>query len=237
MDDQWTRRVWPPQSEEADRGAADLGAAQAGSTQVEQDLPPSARWYGTPAPPPRRRAPRWVVRAVVGFLALAAATAVIAALTLLILNRDEPVPVTRVTDSLAGVTYTLPPGWSEGPVAPVTGFTSVAARSDLATVMARPGVVVPATDLRGALLDLSELYGRLLLHGDKVDVVDDRAMPGGGWTRAVRAEYRDVVNQPAYLRVTLLTRPDGHTVMLLGLAHPDQPGLRTEVDQVMAGAK
>jgi hypothetical protein len=231
VDDQWTRRVWPPAGEEDEpRGG------QTRSAQIEQDLPPSARWYGAPAPPPRR-VPRWAIRAVVGFLAITSATAVIAALVSLILNRSEPLPVTRVADSLAGVAYTLPPGWTEGPVAPVTGFTSVAVRGDLATVMARPGAAVASSDLRSALLDLSELYGRLLLHGDTVDVVDDRAVPGGGWTRAVRAEYRDVVNQPAYLRVTLLTRSDGHSVVILGLAHPDQPGLRAEVDQVMAGTK
>ncbi len=230
MDDQWTRRVWPP------AGQDDLAPAT-------QDLPPSAGWYGTPTPPPpplRRRLPRWALRLIVGFLALAAAGGVISAAVVAILSRADSTPPPSVTDNLAGVAFALPAGWSQGMVAPVTGFTSVAAHGDLATVMARPAGRVDPADLRGELLQLSELYSRLLLHGDKVDVVDDRTVTVNGrqgYTRALRAEYRDVVNQPAFLRVTLLISPDGKSTVLLGLAHPDEPRSRAEIDAIMSAIR
>ncbi|MCT9929116.1 hypothetical protein N5079_02655 [Planotetraspora sp. A-T 1434] len=251
MDDQWTRRVWPPAGQDSPAGPGREDPGQFGrgdmagyfgqedATEPEQDLPPSARWYGAPAAPPRQM-PRWLQRLLVGAAALAAAGVVIGAVVLTILNRAEHVPQTVVTDPLAGVSYSLPKGWTEGVVAPVTGFTSVAADGDLATVMARPGDGVDPPNLRSAVLDLSELYTRLLLHGDKVDVVDDRAVTVNGrpgHTRAIRAEYRDVVNQPAFMRVTLLTRPDGKSTVMLGLAHPDEPRTRADIEAVMSGAR
>jgi hypothetical protein len=225
VDDQWTRRVWPP-----------VGYDE---PPPEQDLPPSAIRYGTPAPPPPRRTPRWLRRLLVAVLALTAASAVIGAVVVTILSRAESAPPTMVRDPLAGVSYALPPGWNAGVVAPVTGFTSVSARGDLATVMARPGERVDPPNLRSAVIGLSDLYAQLLLHGDKVSVVDDRAVTVNGrpgHTRAVRAEYRDVVNEPAFMRVTLLTRLEGGSTVLLGLAHPDDPRARADIEAVMTGA-
>ncbi|MGW5264313.1 hypothetical protein ACWEQG_25350 [Microbispora sp. NPDC004025] len=218
------RPVWP---------SLDLEPAK-----PEDDLPPSARRYRAPDTPPRRM-PRWLQRLLVGGLALVCSAAVIGAVVVTVLHRAESVPPTVVNDQIAGVAYTLPPEWREGVVAPVTGFTSSAARGDSATVMARPGDRVDPPNLRSAVIDLSDLYTQLLLHGDKVEVLDDRAVTVGGrpgHTRAVRAEYTDVVNEPAFMRVTLLTRPDGGSTVLLGLAHPDDPRSRAEIEGLMWGA-
>ncbi|MEN3536203.1 hypothetical protein AAH991_13890 [Microbispora sp. ZYX-F-249] len=219
------RPVWP---------SLDLEPAKPGD-----DLPPSARRYRAPDTPPRRM-PRWLQRLLVGSLALVCSAAVIGAVVVTVLQRAESAPPTVVNDQIAGVTYTLPPEWREGVVAPVTGFTSSAARGDSATVMTRPGDRVDPPNLRSAVIDLSDLYTQLLLHGDKVDVLDDRAVTVGGrpgHTRAVRAEYTDVVNEPAFMRVTLLTRPDGGSTVLLGLAHPDDPRSRAEIEGLMWGAR
>ncbi|WP_182908430.1 hypothetical protein [Microbispora sp. H13382] len=205
----------------------------------EDDLPPSARRYRAPETPPRRM-PRWLQRLLVGGLALVCSAAVIGAVVVTVLHRAESAPPTMIHDQIAGVAYTLPPEWREGVVAPVTGFTSSAARGDSATVMARPGDRVDPPNLRSAVIDLADLYTQLLLHGDKVEVLDDRAVTVGGrpgHTRAVRAEYTDVVNEPAFMRVTLLTRPDGGSTVLLGLAHPDDPRSRAEIEGLMWGAR
>ncbi|GAA4207115.1 hypothetical protein [Microbispora amethystogenes] len=300
MDDEWTRRVWPPAEQPPGPGEAgrettgrgltrpygmpgtggDTGAEDAGSAsgrhrtargaggrdrtapygapvpgrataepsvwpltspaeEEEDELPPAARRYGAPAAPPRRM-PRWLWRLLVGGLALVCSAAVIGAVVVTVLNRAERVPPTVIHDQVAGVAYTLPPEWREGVVAPVSGFTTVAARGDSATVMARPGDPVDPPGLRSEVIDLSDLYARLLLHGDKVEVLDDRAVTVGGrpgHTRAVRAEYSDVVNEPAFMRVTLLTRSDGGSTVLLGLAHPDQPRSRAEIEGLMWGAR
>nr|WP_062335914.1 hypothetical protein [Herbidospora sakaeratensis] len=215
------RRVWPP-------------------TDHADDLPPSARWYGTPAPPPRR-VPRWLRRLLLIALVSLGAGALIGGVVFFVLSRPEaPVETVLVTDELAGLTYPIPPGWHEGALAPVTGFTSVAVNDDRATVMARPGEKLDAADPRPALLKLAETYSRLLLQGDTVDVIEDEKVEIGGrtgHTRAMRAEYRDVVNQPAFLRVTVLTAEEGRSVVLLGLAHPDDPVSRREIDTIMAGAR
>ncbi|GGO19406.1 hypothetical protein GCM10011574_44850 [Microbispora bryophytorum] len=209
------------------------------SPEPEDDLPPSASRYRAPETPPRPM-PRWLRRLLVGGLALVCSAAVIGAVVVTVLHRAESAPPTVIHDQIAGVSYTLPPEWREGVVAPVTGFTSVAARGDSATVMARSGDRVDPPNLRSAVIDLSDLYAQLLLHGDKVEVLDDRAVTVGGrpgHTRAVRAEYTDVVNEPAFMRVTLLTRPDGGSTVLLGLAHPDRPQSRAEIEGLMWGAR
>jgi hypothetical protein len=234
VNDQWTRRVWPPAEDEAPRPASHPDASE-----DKDDLPPSAVWYGTPIEPPRRM-PRWLQRLLLGWAVLAVAAALISAVVFVILNRADTAPPTMVADTLAGVSYSLPPEWTEGVVAPVTGFTSVAARGERATVMARPEEHVDAARLGPAVADLSNLYTRLLLHGDKIDVVEDHDITINGMpahTRAVRAEYSDVVNQPAFMRVTLVTRPDGKTTVLLGLAHPDDPRSRADIDAIMSGVR
>ena len=245
MNDQWTRRVWPPADDDAPTPIPapmpPMPAPTPGddAPAPDNDLPPSAVWYGTPVEPPRRM-PRWLHRLLVAWAAVAVAAAVISGVVFVILNRGETAPPAMVADPLARVSYSLPPEWTEGMVAPVTGFTSVAARGDLATVMARPEVHVDPAGLGPAVLELSGLYTKLLLHGDKVEVVDDRDITVGGrpgHTRAVRAEYRDVVNQPAFMRVTLLTRPDGKSTVLLGLAHPDDPRSRADIDALMTGVR
>ncbi|GIH70570.1 hypothetical protein Mth01_28230 [Sphaerimonospora thailandensis] len=201
------------------------------------DKPPAAERYGMPVRPPRRM-PRRLSRLLVVVLAFLSAGTVIGAVVLTVLGRAESEPPRVVDDLLAGVSYALPPGWSEGVVAPVTGFTSVAAHRDLATVMARPGDPVDPPNLRSTVIDLTDLYARLLLHGDDVEVVDDHAVTVNGrpgHTRAVRAEYHDVVNEPAFMRVTLLTRPDGKSTVMLALAHPDAPATRAEIDALISG--
>lgn len=263
MDDEWTRRVWPPATRDdaarsdAARGDVLRGGMPGGVTAPgdtvpggvnrgdavragpDEDLPPSARWYGTPAPPPRRM-PRWAVRLIVGTLASAAAGTVIGVLVVTVMSRPEGRPTGTVTDPLAGVAYDLPSGWQEAVVAPVTGFTSAAVNDGRVAVMARRGERADPADPRPAVVGLTDVYARLLLHGDKIDVVDDRAVTAGsrrGYTRALRAEYRDTVNQPAFLRVTLLLDAEGASTVLLGLAHPDEPASRADIDALMAGVR
>ena len=198
-------------------------------------MPPSARIYGAPADPGMRRrirGRRWK-RRVGAVLALMVASGLVAGLVVVVLRVARPEPATgRLNDSLAGVTIPLPPGWSRGAVPPVTGFTSVA-RSGIALVMARPIPVV--TDAKQAVFDASELYSRLLLKGDRVTIVEDKPLPGGH-TRVLRAEYQDVVNRPAYLRVTLLTRSSGG-VLLVGLLQPENPAAREGLDTLMTSVR
>ncbi|GAA3217859.1 hypothetical protein [Nonomuraea helvata] len=196
-------------------------------------LPPSARLRGTPADPgPRMRAPgpgrRWagVAAAVLAGVALVAgASAVVLRIT------APPVESGRLSDSLARVSVTLPQGWSQEAVAPVTGFTSVIRDGSGGLVMARP-VPGPVEDAEKATTEAAELYSRLLLKGDRVTVVENKELPGG-CTRALRAEYQDVVNRPAFMRVTLLTR-SGDGVLLVGLLQPEDTARRQALDSVMA---
>lgn len=202
-------------------------------------LPPSARWYGTPEAPPPPRVPRGLARALVVVAVLLVAGGLVAGLGYLVLDRVRAwnAPPASAVDTLAGVTYPLPPGWREGKVAPVTAFTSVATHGGDAVVMSRPGDPVRPAELRKATLELSDLYSRLLLHGDKVTVLDDRSLTVNGraaHTRALRAEYRDVVNRPSYLRVMVIG--DGGPVMV-GMAQPDDPRLRADIDAMMNGLR
>ena len=207
---------------------------------AREGLPPSARVYGAPAPPSRARVPSWLRRALVVALGLVGGTALVAGVVAFAASRlNAPGPALDVVDAAAGVSYPLPAGWRRGPVPPVTGFTSVASLDGSALVMARPGESVAVSGPKAATLELADLYGRLLLHGDTVDVVDDRPVTVAGYTghsRALRASYTDVVNRPAYLRVTLLTK-DGRSVVLLGVAQPDAPGARTAIDGVIRGVR
>jgi hypothetical protein len=167
-------------------------------------------------------------------LALVVAAGLVAGLVVVGLRFAAPKPVTGLlSDSLAGVTIALPPGWQEAAVPPVTGFTSVA-RSDGALVMARP-VPDPETDVARATKDAAEVYSDLLLKGDKVEVVEDKAL-AQGHTRALRAQYLDVVNRPAFLRVTLLKR-DGRSVLLVGLLQPEETARRQALDEVMSSVR
>ncbi|GAA3115953.1 hypothetical protein GCM10010466_03770 [Planomonospora alba] len=221
--------------------AARPGPARApGRDGADDDLPPSARRYGTPSPPAGPRLPRRLRRFLLGLLALAACAAVTAGAVVAVLRLSSPSPAPgRVTDRAAGVGYPLPAGWRTGAVPPVTGFTSVAGDGRTATVLVRPGGGV--TDARRAAVTLADLYGRLLLHGDEVKVADDRAITVGGRTghsRALRAEYRDVVNRPAYLRVVFLTGSAGRPpVVVLAVAGPDDPRARAAIDSVVAGLR
>lgn len=204
-------------------------------------LPPSARWYGTPEAPPPPRIPPVLARVLVAVAVLAVGGGLIAGLGYLVLDRVRAAtaPPAQAVDALAGVTYPVPPGWREGKVAPVTAFTSVVTHDGDAVVMARPGDAVPPAGLRQAALELTDLYARLLLHGDKVTVVDDRGLTVNGrtaHTRSLRAEYRDVVNRPSYLRVTVLGGGEGGTVVV-GMAQPDDPRLRADIDAMMSGLR
>jgi hypothetical protein len=218
----------PPVPPSTSRPGPELGEA----------LPPSARWYGTPVEPPRR-APRWARRWAVVLLALVLGAGLLVATTIVTVRVLSPGPdVRRVADGAAGVEYPLPEGWRVEPLVPVTGFTSVATDGTGAFVMARPATV--QGELRAGLLDLTDLYARLLLHGDTVDVADDRSVTVGGWpghTRALRAQYKDVVNRPAYLRVTLVTGPEGRAAVLVGLVQPDDQRRRVQIDAATTDAR
>ncbi|MEV6041382.1 hypothetical protein AB0L65_60495 [Nonomuraea sp. NPDC052116] len=202
-----------------------------------ESLPPSARLYGSPADPGRRTGVsgrtmrRWVVVSV----ALLAGVGLVAGATVVVLRVTAPSAESgQLSDSLAKVSVALPQGWSQEPVPPVTGFTSVARDGDGGLVMARP-VTGAVADAKKATAEAAELYSRLLLKGDRVTVVEDKELPGGH-TRALRAEYQDVVNRPAFLRVTLLTRA-GSAVMLLGLLQPEETARRQALDTVMTKIK
>ncbi|MFI6508245.1 hypothetical protein ACIBCT_11620 [Streptosporangium sp. NPDC050855] len=200
------------------------------------DLPPSARWYGTPVAPPERE-PGRLRRVLVVLLSLAAVGAVLAGVVALVLWALPTTPPGRVTDPVAGVSYPLPDSWSAGMTPPVTAFTSVVGDGANTTVMVMP--VEPASDVRATTVELSELYARLLLHGDEVKVVDDTEIsvgPRTGYTRSLRAEYRDVVNRPSYLRVALLVGR-GRPVVVVGMAQPDDPAFRAEINTVIAGLR
>ncbi|YCK41753.1 hypothetical protein ACNF49_49245 [Actinomadura sp. ATCC 39365] len=197
-----------------------------------EPLPPSARLYGTPADPgPLEQAPRRGRRPAGVLVALVATAGLVAGASAVASRLTEPPPrPDRLSDAVAGVSLRLPPGWSAGTVPPVTGFTSVARDGNGALVMARR-VAEPVPNVRKAAGEAAELYSRLLLKGDKVTVVDDRDIPQGH-TRALRAEYQDVVNRPAFLRVMLLTRA-GRAVLLVGLLQPEAATGRQALDAVM----
>lgn len=176
-------------------------------------------------------------------LALVVAGGMVAGLVVVVLRLAVPeqVQTALLTDAAAAVTLPLPEGWREDPVPPVTGFTSAARSAGGALVMARPSDAsggAPGGTAK-ATAEAAELYSRLLLHGDKVTVVEDRPItigPYGGHTRSLRAEYKDVVNQPAYLRVMLLTKP-GRGVVVVGLLQPDQIPSRQALDAVMTSVR
>ncbi|WP_084960660.1 hypothetical protein [Thermoactinospora rubra] len=233
------RRVWPPGGrvprddgpEEDDEPWNPRLHRTAGRRIDPQEdswaaLPPSARIYGTPTAPGRsRRGRRSGRRALWALLALVAGAGVVAAVAAAVLRLAEPVRQdATLTDAATGVTVRLPPGWRELAVPPVTGFTSAARDDAGALLMVRPAV---GADPASA----ASQYASLMLQGDRVSVVTDTPA-----TRAVRAEYTDVVNRPAYLRVTLLTRPRG-AVLLVGLLQPDEPARRAALDALMDGIR
>jgi len=229
-------RPWPPPEDEP-------SDARSGLTwppripEPGDDLPPSARWYGTPIAPPERR-PGRLRHVLLVLLTLAAGAGVIAVVAVLSLRALPSPPPERVEDQVAGVSYPLPERWLTGTVPPVTEFTSAAGDGVNTTVMVMPAE--PATDVRAATTELSDLYARLLLHGDEVKVVDDTEITVGartGHTRALRAEYRDVVNRPAYLRVVLLTGAGKRPVVVVAMTQPDDPVSRAEIDTVIAGLR
>ncbi|GAA1261131.1 hypothetical protein GCM10009677_10700 [Sphaerisporangium rubeum] len=206
----------------------------------EEGLPPSARVYGAPSAPSGIRLPLWAERLAVLLGSVAAGVTVVALVVSTVVSRVNAPDTTRLTvsDGLAGVTYLMPPGWRAGAVPPVTGFTSAAVYDGSAIVMTRPGDPVAVSGPRAAALSLTELYARLLLHGDTVDTVDDRPVETGGYTghsRALRAGYSDVVNRPAYLRVTVLAKDGADTsVVIVGMVQPDDPRRRAEIDGMLA---
>ncbi|MET8987540.1 hypothetical protein ABZW49_18990 [Nonomuraea wenchangensis] len=203
-------------------------------------LPPSARLYGTPAAPGARAAAVGLPRRWAFALAALLTGAALVAVAINVAPRlVAPVPgpeagTGRLSDGLAGVAATLPEGWYVAPVPPVSGFTSVARDGAGSLVMARP-LPEPVADAKEATAEAAELYSRLLLKGDRVKIVEDRQIPGGH-TRALRAEYRDVVNRPAYLRVMLLTRGE-RSVLLLGLLQPEQTASRQALDTVLTSLR
>jgi hypothetical protein len=179
-------------------------------------------------------------RVLLASLALAVCGGIVAGAVVLVLRvlPSPSSPAGRVIDTAAGVSYPLPDGWLAGTVPPVTAFTSAAGNGGTATVMVRPGE--PVADVRKATVELSELYARLLLHGDEVEVLDDQPITVGGRTghsRSLRAVYRDVVNRPAYLNVVFLTGSGGRPVVVVAVAQPDDLRLRAALDLVVIGIR
>ena len=202
-------------------------------------LPPSARLQGSPADPgPRVRrgtSRRWAGVALSLGLSLALVAAVVSGLVAVAQRIAAPSDERQwLTDSLAGVRMAVPAGWQRDRVPPVTGFTSVVRDGGGGMVMARP-VDGAVPDLAAAAREAAERYSRLLLKGDRVRVVADVRL-AQGHTRAMRAEYDDVVNRPAYLRVTLLTR-GGRTALLVGLLQPEREASRQALDAVMSSVR
>ncbi|GGO73844.1 hypothetical protein [Nonomuraea cavernae] len=224
--------AWNPQI----RRTAALGIERDDARPSWKSLPPSARLYGAPADPglPRRARGRVWRRRLAALLALLAASALVTAVVVTVQRLAEPRPETGrlLHDSLAGVSIPLPAGWRQDAVPPVTGFTSVARDEAGSLVMARP---VALDDARQDTVEAAELYSRLLLKGDRVSVVEDREL-SQGHTRALRAEYQDVVNRPAYLRVILLTRGE-RAVLLVGLLQPEESARRQVLDGLMASVR
>lgn len=229
------RRLWPPpETEEADGRSRLTWPPRI--PEPGDDLPPSARWYGTPIAPPESR-PGRVRRLLVVLLALAAGGGVIVAAIVLAVRALPTPPPVRVTDPVAGVSYPLPENWSAGTVPPVTGFTSAVGDGINTTVMVMPAE--PAADARAITAELSDRYARLLLHGDRVKVGDDTEITVGartGHTRSLRAEYLDVVNRPSYLRVAFLAGV-GRPVVVVAMTQPDDPVSRAQIDMVIAGLR
>ncbi|MEV0379030.1 hypothetical protein [Nonomuraea sp. NPDC050643] len=240
----WGRRAHPldldpdePSWNPRIRGTSSGAGAAPADGDAWDALPPSAHLHRSPANPglPRRAGGRAWRRWAEALVALAAGAALVSGAAMVALRfTAPPAPAGRLSDSLAGVTATLPQGWIEGAVAPVTGFTSVVRNEDGGLVMARP-VPGPVADAKKATAQAAELYSRLLLKGDRVSVVDDRPF-AGGYTRALRAEYQDVVNRPAYLRVMLLTR-QSTAVLLVGLLQPEENSSRQALDAVMTSIR
>ncbi|SDQ95799.1 hypothetical protein [Thermostaphylospora chromogena] len=198
-------------------------------------LPPSARLYGTPAPPSHSGVPRWVRPALVATLAVAAVAGLVGAVVTVVTRLTAPAPPVTVTDGVAGVVYRLPEGWHEGKLAPVSAFTSVVSDGRRALVMVRAGPPLKEETARDAAVRLAELYSRLLLHGDRVQVEDDRPVTLAGFRghgRALRAQYTDVVNRPAHLRVVVADR-GASTLVLLAVVQPDDARTRADVDAIV----
>ncbi|MEV4222829.1 hypothetical protein [Nonomuraea sp. NPDC049725] len=237
--------LWDPAARAATRGLE----PEEPVGQAWDSLPPSARLYGAPAAPGGPRVRRSALRRVWALLrglaggrwgravlGAAVAVAAVAGLTAVVLRITAPGGAgAPLTDTIAGVRLALPAGWQEGKVPPVTGFTSVArAPGGGALVMARPVTGAPA-DPAGAVKEAAERYSELLLKGDRVTVVSDEPL-ALGHTRALRAEYDDVVNRPAYLRVTLVTE-NGRSALLVGLLQPEDETGRQVVDTVLASVR
>ncbi|MEV0582275.1 hypothetical protein [Nonomuraea sp. NPDC050310] len=230
------QRVWPRRTPERDdddppwnpqlRRTADrfdYDEPASGERTPWESLPPSARLHGTPTAPSRqyrRRRGRWRHR-LAAVLALVVAGGLVAGFAVMLQRASAPVaPDAALSDPHSGVGVRLPAGWREIAVPPVTGFTTAARDEAGGLLMIRKAAGV---DLKALATD----YAALLLQGDRTSIVTDSAV-----THAVRAEYDDVVNRPAYLRVTLLT-PERGGALLVGLLQPDDPARRRALDTLM----
>ena len=46
-----------------------------------------------------------------------------------------------------------------------------------------------------------------------------------------------MVNRPSYLRVMLLTGPGDKSTVVLGIAQPDAPAARADINAIMSGVR
>ena len=203
-------------------------------------VPPSGRFYRAPADPGivARGRGHWLRRGAVA-LALLVAAGLVAGGTVFALNADPPPPPpSTLTDQATGVSLPLPAGWVRESVTPVTGFTSAARMGLGALVLVRPLAKMPS-DPAQAITDAARLYGKLILNADDMITVENRSITLGaytGFTRSLRAEYEEVVNQPVYLRVMMLTR-GGRGVMVIGVLQPDETSRRQALNTLMGGLR
>ncbi|SDG55235.1 hypothetical protein SAMN05421505_105134 [Sinosporangium album] len=132
---------------EPEPAAADEG--DAGEPGEKWDaLPPSARWYGTPAKPDTAKAGKGGHRGAMVFGVLGAGAGVVAATVWGVLTLTAPESLSTGAeanaDAATGIGYPIPDGWRHDALPPVSGFTS-AVRGGGSVLMIGPGSTRPGT--------------------------------------------------------------------------------------------
>lgn len=153
----------------------------------------------------------------------------------------------RVTDDAAGISYAIPEGWErneEGDL--VDAFTSSVTvkrangeygEEGAGVVLAGRGGGVPTSALKQrtetvARSNAEYFYpdGSSTLEESRAITVSDRP------AHTVALKVRDSEGGPVHLRLTLIATEDSRSAFLLGIAQPDGPAERQEVDEVLESA-